>query len=79
MLSLNWKKKDNSEIQNLIKDLGTHLDLRLNEIQSQIKELELTVVQLETKLLTKDLKDKQTYGQIHYRIESIKNNRPKDN
>ncbi len=75
MLFWTPKKTDTKEIQGLIKDLGTHLDLRLNEIQCQIKELELTVVQLETKLLTKDLKDKQTYGQLHYRLESMKGNR----
>lgn len=43
----------------LINDLHHQIDLRFKELSAQVKEIELGLVQMETKLLTKDLKDKQ--------------------
>lgn len=62
-----------SQTAALITDLHRQMDLRFQEISSQIKEVELGLVQLETKLLTKDLKDKQAYGLLHYKLHEAKN------
>ena len=43
----------------LINDLHQQIDLRFKELSSQVREIELGLAQMETKLLTKDLKDKQ--------------------
>jgi hypothetical protein len=57
----------------LINDLQRQMEFRFNEISAQIKEIESGLVQLETKLLTKDLKDKQAYGLLHYKLHEVKN------
>ncbi len=56
----------------LIQDLNRQIDFRFKEISAQIKELELGLAQMETKLLTKDLKDKQAYGLLHYKLHETK-------
>lgn len=56
----------------LINDLHHQIDLRFKEVSAQVKELELGLAQLETKLLTKDLKDKQAYGLLHYKLHEAK-------
>jgi DNA-binding HxlR family transcriptional regulator len=62
----------------LINDLQNRIDLRFNELSSQVKELELSLAQMETKLLTKDLKDKQAYGLLHYKLHEVKHNKLND-
>lgn len=57
----------------LINDLHHQMDLRFKELSAQVKELELGLVQMETRLLTKDLKDKQAYGLLHYKLHESKN------
>lgn len=59
----------------LINDLHHQIDMRFKEVSSQIKEIELGLAQLETKLLTKDLKDKQAYGLLHYKLHESKSNK----
>jgi DNA-binding HxlR family transcriptional regulator len=56
----------------LITNLHHQMDLRFKEVSAQIKEVELGLAQLETKLLTKDLKDKQAYGMLHYKLHEVK-------
>lgn len=56
----------------LINDLHRQIDLRFKEVNSQMREIELSIAQLETKLLTKDLKDKQAYGLLHYKLHESK-------
>jgi DNA-binding HxlR family transcriptional regulator len=62
-----------SQTAALIHDLQRQVEFRFNEISAQIKEIESGLVQLETKLLTKDLKDKQAYGLLHYKLHEVKN------
>lgn len=62
----------------LINDLHHQIDLRFKELSAQVKEVELGLVQMETKLLTKDLKDKQAYGILHYKLHEAKNNKLND-
>jgi DNA-binding HxlR family transcriptional regulator len=57
----------------LINDLHHQMDLRFKELSAQVKEVELGVAQMEMKLLTKDLKDKQAYGLLHYKLHEAKN------
>ena len=57
----------------LINDLHHQIDLRFRELSAQVKEIELGLAQMETKLLTKDLKDKQAYGLLHYKLHEAKN------
>lgn len=57
----------------LIHDLHQQMDFRFKELSAQVKEVELSIAQLETKLLTKDLKDKQAYGILHYKLHEAKN------
>lgn len=56
----------------LITELNQRMDLRFQEVTAQIKEVELSLAQMETKLLTKDLKDKQAYGLLHYKLHEAK-------
>lgn len=58
----------------LINNLHSQMDLRFKELSSQVREVELSIAQLETKLLTKDLKDKQAYGLLHYKLHEAKHN-----
>ena len=54
------------------------MDLSFKEASAQIKEVELGLAQLETKLLTKDHKDKQAYGMIHYKLHEVKKHKLED-
>jgi DNA-binding HxlR family transcriptional regulator len=61
-----------------IHHLNDQIDLRFKELSAQVKEIELGLAQMETKLLTKDLKDKQAYGLLHYKLHEAKNNKLQD-
>lgn len=62
----------------LINDLHQQMDFRFKELSAQVKEIELGLVHLETKLLSKDLKDKQAYGLLHYKIHESKHTKLSD-
>ncbi|WP_408098598.1 hypothetical protein ACJVC5_06720 [Peredibacter sp. HCB2-198] len=62
----------------LINNLHQQIDLRFKELSAQVKEVELGLAQMETKLLTKDLKDKQAYGILHYKLHEVKNTKLTD-
>lgn len=63
-----------SQTAALINDLHHQMDLRFKELSAQVREVELGLAQMETKLLTKDLKDKQAYGLLHYKLHETKHN-----
>lgn len=67
-----------SQTSALINDLHKQIDLRFKELSAQVKEVELGLQQMETKLLTKDLKDKQAYGLLHYKLHEAKNTKLQD-
>lgn len=67
-----------SQTAALINDLHHQIDLRFKELSAQVKEVELGLAQMETKLLTKDLKDKQAYGLLHYKLHEAKNPKLQD-
>lgn len=62
----------------MITDLHHQMDLRFKELTAQVREVELSIAQMETKLLTKDLKDKQAYGLLHYKLHEAKNPKLQD-
>lgn len=62
----------------MINNLHQQMDFRFKEVSAQIKELELGLIQMETKLLTKDLKDKQAYGLLHYKLHETKSHKLED-
>ena len=62
-----------TQTSDLINDLHRQIDFRFKELSAQIKEVELSLAQMKTKLLTKDLKDKQAYGLLHYKLHEAKN------
>lgn len=62
----------------LITNLQQQIDLRFKELSAQVKEVELGLAQMETKLLTKDLRDKQAYGLLHYKLHETKNSKLTD-
>lgn len=62
----------------LISNLHQQMDFRFKELSAQIKDLELGLAQLETKLVTKDLKDKQAYGLLHYKLHEAKHSQLDD-
>ncbi len=59
------KPKDIDLIEDMFSRLEQRLEFRFKELSSQIQELEL-------KLMTKDLKDKQQYGLLHYKLHETK-------
>jgi DNA-binding HxlR family transcriptional regulator len=67
-----------SQTSALIHDLHRQMDLRFKELSAQVKEIELGLYQMEKKLLTKDLKDQQNYGLLHYKLHEIKKQKPID-
>ncbi len=67
-----------SQTSALINDLYKQIDFRFKELSAQVKEVELGLAQMETKLLTKDLKDKQAYGLLHYKLHEAKNTKLND-
>ena len=67
-----------NETAALISDLHRQIDMRFKELSAQVNEVELGLAQMETKLLTKDLKDKQAYGLLHYKLHEAKNNKLND-
>jgi hypothetical protein len=52
----------------ILEEMVNRMDLRFNELTAQVREVELSVKELEVKLLTKDLKDKQQMGAFHYKL-----------
>ena len=68
----------NEHTTQVVENLYSRLDMRFREVESQIKEIELGLQQLETKLLVKDIKDKQNYGQLHYKLHEVKNTKLED-
>ena len=54
------------------------IDLRFNELSSQVRDMKLGLQEMETRLLTKDLKDKQQYGLLHYKLHERENKKLQD-
>jgi hypothetical protein len=62
------------ETQKLVQTLRLDFQHRFEELKTEIKDLNHGLKHLENQLLTKDLRDKQQYGHLHYKIHEVKNN-----
>jgi DNA-binding HxlR family transcriptional regulator len=71
MFKLFKKQAPDTSILDAINHLHQQMDFRFKELSSQVQELEL-------KLMTKDLKDKQAYGLLHYKLHEAKNPKLED-
>lgn len=67
-----------NETAQLLQDMMNKIDLRFNELSGQIREVELGLKEMEVRLLTKDLKDKQQYGLLHYKLHERENAKLKE-
>ena len=68
-------KDETVELLNL---MMSKIDMRFNEMSSQIRDLKLGLQEMEVRLLTKDLKDKQQYGLLHYKLHERENTKLKE-
>jgi hypothetical protein len=66
-------QKEAQETRDLLAEMLNKIDLRFNELSAQVREVQLSVSELEMKLLTKDLKDKQQMGALHYKLHERTN------
>ena len=66
-------QKEAEETRDLLAEMLNKIDLRFNELSAQVREVQLSVNELEVKLLTKDLKDKQQMGALHYKLHERTN------
>ena len=66
------------ETAELLEVMMARIDLRFNELSSQVRDLKLGLQEMETKLLTKDLKDRQQYGLLHYKLHERENKKLQD-
>lgn len=60
------------DTEKVIEKFQTKMEFKLSEIDQNIEQLKLNIIDLERKLLSKEIKDKQSYGQLHYKLEEIK-------
>lgn len=61
-----------AEMQGVAHTIRLDFQNRFEELQENIKELSVNFKHLESQLLVKDLRDKQQYGHLHYKIHEVK-------
>lgn len=66
-------EKNREETVELLENMMARIDLRFNELSAQVREVKLGLQEMEVRLLTKDLKDKQQYGILHYKLHEREN------
>lgn len=60
------------DTKSILEDHKNELHMRFNELDGQFKILFQKINELEKRLETKEINDKQKYGELHYRLESIR-------
>lgn len=60
------------DTKEILQDHKNELHLRFNELDQQFKLLFSKIDELEKRFETKEIKDRQNYGNLHYKIEAIK-------
>lgn len=84
MLSL-WKKRRKeiakemardifSETRELLEQHNLNVSNQISELKAELKEMNMALNSLERKLQIKDIKDRQQYGQLHYKLHEVKGN-----
>jgi hypothetical protein len=61
-----------SEMQGIAHTIRLDFQNRFEELKDDINNLNKSFKNLESQLLVKDLRDKQQYGQLHYKIHEVK-------
>lgn len=72
------EEQSRHETAELLEVMMARIDLRFNELSSQVRDMKLGLQEMETRLLTKDLKDKQQYGLLHYKLHERENKKLQD-
>jgi hypothetical protein len=71
-----WRKKkteqNTKEILKAIQELRLDVNARFQEVKAMIQDNSLNIKDLDNKLFSKDLKDKQMYGMLHYKLHEVK-------
>jgi hypothetical protein len=72
-----FKNRRHSEIAKetsdlVIKETQKLVQMMRLDFQHRFEEMTNQIEQLETKMLVKDIKDKQQYGHLHYKIHEVK-------
>lgn len=65
--------KARAETLEVLEVMMAKIDLRFNELGAQVRDLKIGLQEMESRLLTKDLKDKQQYGILHYKLHEREN------
>ncbi len=66
------KRQKQSETIKYLQQMKLEIDNSFKELKALIKENQLSIQELDNKLFTKDLKDKQMYGMLHYKLHEVK-------
>ncbi len=69
------KKKspeNTTEIIKYLEEFRLDVNNRIQELKSLVQENKHSINELDNKLFSKDLKDKQMYGMLHYKIHEVK-------
>lgn len=61
------------ETEKLVQGLRLDFQHRFEELKAEVRDLNAGLKHLENQLLVKDLRDKQQYGHLHYKIHEVKN------
>ncbi len=83
MLSWFKKKLSSDEIQAIaqavtletkesLQTIRLEMNQRFSELEIRLKNLDKNIEIMEKKILSKDLTDRQAYGQLHYQLEELK-------
>lgn len=74
------KKKESisDELRPFFEEVKLMQTQTLNTLRAEIQDLKNEVVQMESKLQIKDIKDRQLFGQLHYKLHEMPQKRDKD-
>lgn len=60
------------DTKTILEDHKNELHFRFNELDAQFKTLFAKIEELEKRFETKEINDKQKYGELHYRLEAMR-------
>ena len=60
------------QMKSIMESLKLDQDHRFSEVKAHLSLLEQNIRDLEGRLLSKELKDRQQFGQIHYKLHEVK-------
>ena len=63
------------ETKAIFQNFQTEINDRFREIQAQLRQLDTNLELLERKIVIKEMQDKQSMGQMHYKLHEVKNHK----